>query len=351
MAGRSYPLRARVLRSPLGRRLFGPVVTRRGAGLLIVLLSAVSIGAVTPFARLAFDAGVEVAGLMTIRYGLALVAVIFYLFWRRQLWRLKGRQLRQALGLALALGVLSLAFFGSVRRIPASIAALIYYTYPIIVSVLVYRAWRFKKHHTTDSVTLGGQALSLGGLVLILGFSWHSLDVAGVFLAALSAIIIALIYVFGDQLMRTVPPMVLSLYVALFNTALFAVIGMLRGTPITSLDPAGWMGITGVAIFFTVGFVGMFAGVEMLGASQAACIKNVEPIAAIAFSIVLLGENYGIWQFVGAGVVIAGMIIACRTLSSQHEQDPAYEQSDRGRALSLANCTPLCRLGSRCLLA
>ncbi len=351
MAGISYPLRARVLRSSLGRRLFGPVVTRRGAGLLIVLLSAVSIGAVTPFARLAFDAGVEVASLMTIRYGLALVAVIFYLFWRRQPWRLKGRQLRQALGLALALGVLSLAFFSSVRRIPASLAALIYYTYPIIVSVLVYRAWRSKKHHTTAPVTLGGQILSLGGLVLILGFSWHSLDVTGVLLAALSAIIIALIYVFGDRLMHTVPPMVLSLYVALLNTALFAVIGMLRGAPITPLDPVGWVGITGVAIFFTLGFVGMFAGVDMLGASEAAWIKNVEPISAIAFSIVLLGENYGIWQFVGAGVVIAGMILACRTFVSRHEEDLTYQQSSDGGTAASGNCTPLCRLGSRCLLA
>ncbi|MFQ5922857.1 MAG: DMT family transporter [Anaerolineales bacterium] len=346
-----YPLRARILGSPVGRRLIGPLVTRRGAGLLTVLVSALSIGAVTPFSRLAFDGGVKIGALMTARYGIAALVIGSYLVRTSQSWRLKGGEYRQAIGLALALGVLSLAFFASVSRIPASLAALIYYTHPILVSFMVYRIWHSQKRLEIDFVTLGGQILSVAGLVLILGFSWNSLDLTGVVLAALSALMIALIYVFGDQLMQSVPSMVLGLHVALINTAMFSVMAILHRSSLVPHNSQGWVGMAGVAAFFTVGFMGMFLGLRLLGPSQAACVKNAEPIAAVAFSFALLGESFGAWQFVGAGVVIAGMLVGCRTFANFRWHDLLHLTSEGAELATLENCTPLCRVGSRCLLA
>jgi len=351
MAEVNYPLRARVLRSPLGRALLGPWVTWRGLGLLIVLLSATSIGAATPFARVAFDSGVDVIALMTIRYGLALLTVFTYLIWRRQPWRLSGRQLRQALALALGLGALSFAFFASVRRIPVSLAALIYYTYPILVSLLAYRARPSKQHRRAHRLAFGGQTMSLAGLVLILGLSWTSLDLAGVLMAALSAILIALVYVFGDQLMRTVSPMVLSLYVALINAALFGVIGFVGDVSARPIDPAGLVGLAGAAGFFMVGFMGMFVGVSMLGPSRSACLRNVEPIVTVGLSITLLGESYGVWQFIGAAIVLAGIVTGCHSFWGRAKTSMADLTSANMEAVGLADCTPVCRLDSRCLLS
>lgn len=347
MAEVGYPLRARVLGSPLGRALLGRWVTRRGLGLLVVLLSATSIGAATPFARVAFDSGVDVIALMAIRYGLALLAVGAYLIWRRQPWRLSGRQLGQALGLALALGALSFAFFGSVRRIPVSLAALIYYTYPILVSLLAYRARPSKEHRRAHRLAFGSQTVSLAGLGLILGLSWTSLDLPGVLMAIFSALLAALVYVFGDQLMRTVSPMILNLYVALVNAALFAVIGILGDTTAMPADQTGWVGLIGAAFFFVVGFIGMFAGLSMLGPSQAACLRNLEPVVTVGLSITLLGESYGVWQLVGAGVVLAGIVAGCHSFWSQGSRDQAGVATE---PVGLADCTPVCRLDTRCLL-
>ena len=105
--------------------------SRRGVGLLIILLSAASFGAVAPFARQAYDSGVNAATLMAVRYALAGLAVLGFLAWRRQPCQLRGQQLWLTLGLALFLGVTSFAYLESIRYIPVSLAALIYYTYPI----------------------------------------------------------------------------------------------------------------------------------------------------------------------------------------------------------------------------
>lgn len=350
MAQAGYPLRARLLRSPLGRGLLGPWVRRQGLGLLIVLLSAVSIGAATPFARLAFDAGVDIVALMTIRHGLALVTSIAYLIWRRPAWRLRGRRLRGALGLALALGALSFAFFASVLRIPVSVTALIYYSFPILVSLLAYRARPSTAHRRAHRLALGGQSLSLTGLVLILGLSWTSLDLAGVLMAALSAALMALVYVFGDRLMRTVSPMVLNLYVALINTALFGVIGFATAASARPVDAVGWLGLAGAGGFFLVGFLGMFVGVAMLGPSQASCLKNLEPVVTVGLSIALLGESYGVGQLIGAAIVLVGIVTGCHGFWGRQVGDLPGHAGPGTRPAGPEDCTPLCRLESRCLL-
>lgn len=354
MAEFGHPLRARVLRSPLGRTLFGPLVTRRGLGLLVMLFSAASIGAVTPFARLALDAGVSVAAIMTMRYGLALLAVIGYMAWRRQPWRLRGRRLWQTLAVALALGASAFAYIGSVRHIPVSVAVLIFYMYPILVSLLSY-AIEKQRHSKEDRkahiIAFGGQSLSLGGLVLLFGIWWTSLRMAGVLMAAASAIAFALVVVFAGRLMRIVPPMVLNLYVALLNTALFMAIGMLGGGAAWPTDGVGWLGLAGAAAFFVMGFLGFFVGVNMLGPSRAACLSNFEPVVTIALSITLLGEPYGPWQFIGAGVVLTGIFAMCRTLWREDSLYVLRQAHARFEAIDLADCTPICRSGSQCLLA
>lgn len=96
--------------SDLGKRL----LTRQSLGILVVLFSAASFGAVTPFAHIAYDHGVNVITVMMARYAIAGIAVILYLAWHRQHWRLSGSLLWKTLGLALILGVASYAYLGSI---------------------------------------------------------------------------------------------------------------------------------------------------------------------------------------------------------------------------------------------
>lgn len=334
-------LGTRSVRSRLGRHhVVRDILSRRGLGLLVVLLSAASFGAVTPFARLAYDGGVNVVAVMVVRYALAGLAVMGYLTWRRQPWRLAGRRLWQTLGLALLLGVLSFTYLGSIRYIPVSLAALIYYTYPLMVTLLATitgqekrRPEPFDKLRTgfveglasedrrAHVLTFGGQVLSLAGLVLLLGLAGTALNPAGVLLAAFSAVSFAVAMVFGSRLMRSVPPMVLNLYVALVNTALFGVAGAL-GVGLTWPAVAmGWIGLAGAAVFFVFGFLGLFVGVTMVGPSRAACLTNVEPIVTIVLAITVLSEPFGAWQFVGAAAVLTGIFTMCRNMLAESEEE------------------------------
>jgi drug/metabolite transporter (DMT)-like permease len=329
--------------------------SRRTLGFLILLLSAASFGAVTPFARLAYDDGVNVVTVMVVRYALAALVVLAYLTWKRRPWRLSKRKLWPAMALAIAMGALSFAYLGSIRFLPVSLAALIYYTYPIMVTLLATITGIEKLHNRdrgTHLLVTGGQLLSLGGLALLLGLSWSTLNLVGIGMALFAAVTFSLVMLFGSRLMETIPPMVLNLHVALVNVVLFGAIAVL-GTgfawPSVSL---GWLGLSGVAVFFVLGFLGLFVGVTMIGPSRAACLTNVEPVVTIGLAIAILGEPFSQWQFIGAGVVLAGILIMCLNAYSQGVIAVASDVELRQiqRLVRAVYCSPTCRDGSYCLL-
>ena len=306
-----------LVQSPLGRHAASHSLSKRGWGLALVLLSAASFGAVTPFARLAYDDGVNVITVMAVRYALAALTVMGYLAWRRQRWRLTGRRLWLALGLALFLGVMSFSYLGSIRYVPVSLAALIYYTHPILVTLLASVVGHERlagRDRAAHVIAFGGQAFSLGGLALLLRLSGNALNPTGVLMAGFSAISITVVIVFGSRLLQTVSPMVLNLYVALLNTALFTVIGALGPGFAWPTVATGWIGLMGVAVFFVGGFLGMFVGVSLIGPSRAACLSNIEPVVTIALAVIVLAEPLSLWQLIGAGAVLVGIFTMCRSV-------------------------------------
>ena len=334
------------IRALLGSRPF--------RGILLVLLSAISFGAVTPFARLAYDDGVNVTTLMVTRYALAALAVGGYLAWKRQPWRLAGRRLWLTLATAVFLGLLSFAYMGSVQFIPVSLAALIYYTYPIMVTVLGHVTGMEKmsgRDRTARFFVIGGQALSLGGLALLLGLSWSALNGLGVLLALFAAFSFALVLLFGSRLMQEVPPMVLNLYVAVVNVILFMAVALLGKGFIWPTVTTGWAGLLGVAVFFVLGFMGLFVGVRLVGAGRAACLTNIEPVVTIALAITLLSEPLGAGQIMGATAVLIGIYIMCRHLLTERDSPDEKELQQIKRLLQAIYCTPGCRQGSGCSLA
>lgn len=328
---------------------------RRVRGVLLVLLSAASFGAVSPFVRLAYDSGVNVTTVMVVRYALAVVAVLGYLIWRRQSWKLSGRRLGFTVILSLFLGGLSFAYLGSIRYIPVSLAALIYYTYPILATLLGHVSGVEKleeKDHLAYLITFGGQGLSLSGLALLLGISWATLHVTGLLMAGLAAFSFALVIVFGSRLMRVVPPMVLNLHVALVNAALFTAIAVLGSGFTWPAATWGWIGLMGAGFFFILGFLGLFTGLKIVGPSRGACLTNIEPIITIALAITLLREPFGPWQVVGAVAVLSGVYIMCRRLlrGSALQEISVQEMRKIKEVVRLVYCSPECRQGTRCLL-
>ena len=181
-------------------------------GLLLCVLSAAAFGSLAIFGKQAYAGGLGVVGVLALRFGLAAPLLVgLALVARRSLrlgWPVALRLL--ALG-GIGYAIQATLFFNALSRIPAGMAALLLYLYPALVTAGAVALGRSR----LDRATAAGLALSLAGIVLVIGLPGERLDAVGVGLALASACWYTCYILVGEYLLRGVDPLAASAYVEL----------------------------------------------------------------------------------------------------------------------------------------
>jgi drug/metabolite transporter (DMT)-like permease len=168
------------------------------SGLALAVFSAATFGLGTTFASLAYEGGSNPLSIVFIRTATFVFVVGLGLALLGRLQRLPRRALIGTLWMAVTLIMVSLGYQGSVAFIPVGLAALVFYSYPVLVGLIAVAARR-------DRVTVGKATALLAaflGLGLALGPEFGALDWHGVGLALLAAVGMALTIVFGGEAIR-----------------------------------------------------------------------------------------------------------------------------------------------------
>lgn len=275
-----------------------------GLGVLLIMLSAFGFGLMPIFALYAYNGGVNVTTLLFLRFAMAALCFFVYLFWRRIIWRIRRRELVSLLFLGAFLYTLqSTLYFSAVQYIPASLAALILYLYPLFVAVLAVLVEQesFSLHIIAPAV------LSLVGIAVVLGAPLGDVDGLGVLLAFGAALVYSIYITMGRRVVVAVSPLVTSAYISTFAALSFLLFGLANRSLNFGFSWATWGVIAGVVIFSTIlAMTAFFAGMERIGATRASILSTVEPVVTIGCSALLLGERLSWLQGVGSLLVLAG---------------------------------------------
>lgn len=291
-----------------------PTNARRGAGL--VLVSAAGFGVAAVFAKEAYRAGVTVSSMLAVRFAIA-AAVFWALAWyRRSAW--PGR--RAVLG-CVALGGVGYAvqaalYFGALARIEASLAALLLYSYPALVTVLAV----LLRRERPDVRRLVALACSAAGVLLLLGTGGgfgsggiggdRTVAVAGVVLALGAAAAYAVYLTAAHGLIRDVDLILLSAIVFTSAAGTLTVASAATGSLHLPARPVGWLWIALLAIVSTVVPVAcVFAGVRAVGAPTAAILSCAEPAVTVALTAAVYGERLTAGQLAGGAAVVAAVAV------------------------------------------
>lgn len=277
-----------------------------GLGVLLIMLSAFGFGLMPIFATYAYEGGVNVPTLLFLRFSLAAVCLFVYLFWRRTVWRLGRREMSALLFLGAVLYTMQSAFyFSAVRYIPASLAALVLYLYPVFVAGLA--VWLDKE--TLSLHTALPAVLSLTGIAVVLGAPLDEVDGFGVLLAFGAAIVYSVYITLGRRVVAAVSPLMTSAVISAFAALSFLVFGMADSSLHFAFSGATWAVIAGVVVFSTIlAMATFFAGMERIGATRASILSTVEPVVTIGCSALLLGEKLSWLQGFGALLVLTGAV-------------------------------------------
>jgi len=276
-------------------------------GLALMAVSATSYGIIPVFARLAFEAEATPLTLLALRY-LAATAIL-------GTWlRLAGRSLllqrgRRFAGVVTGLffAVMAYTYLAAIRAIPVSAAVLLFFTYPLVVTLL---GW------------LRGEGLGLRrslavlaaflGLALALGVEIGKLDYLGVGLALAGSLTYTVaIFYFGRATTGT-DPMAVSLHAMATCAAIFAPIAIARGELLPPDSPLGLLGVLGVVVTYFVGLVAFFGALPRIGPVKTALLSQLEPVVSILAAMIVLREELGAAQGVGIALVLGALLALAR---------------------------------------
>lgn len=279
-------------------------------GVAFAAASATGFGLMAIFASEAYDAGVDVTSLLTLRFALAAA-----LFWAivavRRPTLPAGRDAVLAFGLgAVGYATQSACFFGALTRIDASLTALLLYVHPGLVfagAVLLGRDRADALRLTALAAALAGAALVLLGEPGGLG----TLDPLGIALGLGAAVAYTAYILVADRAIARLDPYAVSAMLTTGAAMTFGAAMLVTGPSQITATGLAW--VAAIAVVGTVGAVTLFfAALRHVGPATTTIVSTLEPVVTVALAVVVLGEIMTAAQLGGGLLVVAAAVVVAR---------------------------------------
>jgi drug/metabolite transporter (DMT)-like permease len=276
-------------------------------GLLFILLSVACFGSASIFARFAYDAGINLVTMLTVRFGISAALLFIYSTFARESLRLAPKDLKLVLLLgAVGYGIMAYLYFGSLQYIPVSMATLITYTYPTIVTVMAY----FILKEPLSQHKLLCLAMASIGCALMVWAPGLKINLTGAALAFGSSVTYSIYIIYTSQHAGHLPPRTLTFYIVLGAFAVYLVIGTLTRGFIWNLPWQAWAATASLAVIPTVlGNIFFFTGLRHMGATKTALVSTVEPIYVVLMAMAIFNERITLIQGGGGLLIIAAVVL------------------------------------------
>jgi drug/metabolite transporter (DMT)-like permease len=274
------------------------------SGIALVILSTLAIAIVPSFAKLAYEGGSNTITVITARSILSVALTWLVVISLRQTLRVGWKPILISVATGICYAVMLYGFLGAVAFIPINTAILIYFIHPLLVGLLA--VWFGDERVTVKKIAALIAAFS--GLGLAVGFSFGSLNLAGVGLATLATITCVFVIMGNGLAVKQAGGLVVVMYMMLSAAVTLAFMFLMFGTFALPVTTTGWLGFAGVAIGSTIGTLAFFCAVPRIGMVRATMISNVEPLLGIIFAVLILGEKISLAQGIGIAMVLASIV-------------------------------------------
>lgn len=283
-------------------------------GILSIIVKLILPVALAPGVSL-FERTAVSLELLAVRYFVAASILWIVLgFFRREVLAQGRKHVVRIAGTALVgYGFASVCFFVALTRISASLMALILYTYPTLVAIASVRL--FKEPLTRSRVA--ALVMTFAGVGLAVWAPGMRVDLLGVLIGIGAPVGYAAFSILSYRWRMDFAPEAITAWglpvAAVPVLALAWLMPASRGpvAQVASWGPAVWLAIVTMALFPTIAAIGLYVrGQARLGAPAAALASTFEPVVTLALAAALLGERLTLSQWLGAVLVLLGVVVA-----------------------------------------
>jgi len=273
-------------------------------GLLFALGSATLYGLNIVYARIASFAGASGSAIVVYRVFLMLMLVGIVAVAARRSLAMACEERGILLLLGISTAFVGICYLSSVAFIPVTVAAVVFYTFPILIVL----ASPFIEGTRLTPALLAVVATATFGVALVVGPAFGDLDWRGLALAFGASIATAIQFFAAARCRKTgVVAKVFWIHLLVLPTA--ALISLVTG----QLAPPAILAVAPFAIAVTIigyvfGFVLQFLALGRITAVAAGIIYCTEPVVAAVSSALILDENLAPLQIAGGTLVLAAII-------------------------------------------
>lgn len=276
-------------------------------------------------ARFAFNEGVSVLTAVAFRSGGTALALALLIFSTQGSFKLPSITLRRGLLVGVLVTIQSFCLYRAVALVPVGLALLVFNLFPVCFMVFN----RAINHTPVSRRVVIAMPIILLGLTLALNpfaktmagatssagaSSWLSGQaLAGMGFALAAALAFGLALTLTERWLKSIDGRVRSLLSMLVVGGCALAVALLNFS-----EPAlrwawpstqtGWLGLVGLTVFYGVAFSSLFILMPRLNMPRNAAVMNIEPVFALILGWLLLGQNMQATQWLGAIVVILGII-------------------------------------------
>ena len=209
-------------------------------------------------------------------------------------------------------GIYQFFFVEGIARTSASNTALVVAASPALIALI----GRARGVERVSRRGMAGIALSIAGIALVVlgtahGPQRHS-SLSGDFFVLAGSLCWAIYTVFLKPYTERVKGFQLSALTMLGGAIPLALVASpaLAATNWSGLSALGWSAVvySGVGSL-VVAYYFWYHGVRVLGPTRTAMYSNLQPVIAILVAWLLLGETPTLWQAIGAGCIMSGLIL------------------------------------------
>jgi drug/metabolite transporter (DMT)-like permease len=303
------------------RRMTDPSTGNVRFGIALAIGSAGGYGLNIVTAQIASTVGIGGALLVFYRVFLMLGCIALVLMLSRQSLKVdRGERTAMAV-FGLSSSVIGTAYMSSVAFLPISIAAVLFYLFP----VLIVLAEPFVEKTRAGAAQILIVCLAFAGVALVVGPGFDGLDPRGLALALLAAVGAAIQFFAAARMPKTSTVAKLFWGHLLVLPGVMAALWWIDGFRSPAVFEAAPWAVAVTLVAYVISITLQIAALSRISAAVGGLTFCAEPLFASLFAALILGERLVPWQYVGGALVLAA-IVANTLLSAGKARHAAVDQ-------------------------
>jgi drug/metabolite transporter (DMT)-like permease len=278
---------------------------------LLIVAASIIWGTMGVLATFAFEYGVDPVTLIALRLLISSATILApIILFKRKLLGIQKRDILQFLAFGVfATALQRITYFYAVDLTTVTIAAILFYTYPIFVTV--YSSLFLKEKVT--SLTVSAIVLTFVGVALVVkayDVARLSASLLGVIFGIISSLFFALYFLATKRLRKEYTNWTLILYGDGIGAVVLTPVICYSFSNIVNYPSQLWLIILTIAWFPSLLAYLLYSyALKHVESSKGSILSVIEPLSSAFFSATILGENFAPLQIIGVALALAGVLL------------------------------------------